>query len=1076
MAARGSQARGAQATPQNSSGLGCAAPRGLVGFPAIVALIEDPTASPFDIDALRILDELPVAIFHATDERIDYANREFVRMSGRDKADVLGRDAFEAIIPEGREAARERFKARKRGESGVPARYEVEVKRPDGLRLRVDVEPRVVGERELLVTLRDVSTEVRDRSMLARLSELGLEIQRCRTVDQVLRTASAGLNALGLHVAVGRRQGERTVYEHVAVAGEFGPQLDQSLGRSLSGASFDTASLPLFAEAERERKVVYRDDAIPYLMNLARSLRPGVDEATLAQALAAHGFSSCMICPLVVDGALWGYLGVGSGEFTAADAAALGLFSSKVSTALEIAGTLSRLEQRNRELAAAQQVAAAGAETSLQGVLDRLVKVAEDSLCSEAVAVYLLDPKGHALELAATNERGRAIGEHFSRYALASAEDARAFHGLETQRLDVQRDLPGPGGEFLVGAGARYVVTLPMHIKGRLAGGLALGRSSRPYCDDEVRSAEFLASQMAVQLENARLFADAGRRLKLLEVLFDVSQMGKGALDLATLVDRVLQHALGALSVDGAAIYVIEGDRLVLAGLRGQMPHQPEKVRSLPLDRSNAPGRAVLERRTQFIESQGFAAMAPLISNDRPQGVLVAARRGASRFGPEEEQLLEALAAQVGSALEQVRAFEDERRRLEDFRLFVEVGRVVTASLDLGQILEASAVSLARIAEAGHCTILLLDPARRFLVGAATSVPQSAPAIGEIRLPVAEGGSVVEAMLQARPVRVDQLPASALHHELAARFGVRSLLALPLTVREQAIGAVVLTDDRPREWTDAQAERARAVAGQIAVAVANARLYEDLKASYEKLATAQAELVKRERLAALGELSAVVAHEVRNPLGVIFNSLRSLSRVLKPQGDAKMLLDIVGEEADRLNRIVGDLLDFARPSEPTLQPEPLGAVLESVVDSARAVAAAAGVQLSLQSLAPLPKAPVDARMVRQAVLNLVINAVQAMPRGGAVTIGVHAHTAADGGVRVHIEVEDTGPGVPPELAERIFEPFFTTKAAGTGLGLAVVKRIAEAHRGEVRLEPSPPGKGARFVLVLPLTPGPSPRR
>ena len=116
----------------------------------------------------------------------------------------------------------------------------------------------------------------------------------------------------------------------------------------------------------------------------------------------------------------------------------------------------------------------------------------------------------------------------------------------------------------------------------------------------------------------------------------------------------------------------------------------------------------------------------------------------------------------------------------------------------------------------------------------------------------------------------------------------------------------------------------------MAVAVANARLYEDLKRSYQELARTQEELVKRERLAALGELAAVVAHEVRNPLGAIFNSLRSLDRALKPEGDAAMLLGIVGEEADRLNRIVGDLLDFARPSEPALQPEPLGAVLASV--------------------------------------------------------------------------------------------------------------------------------------------------
>ncbi|MGC4121672.1 MAG: GAF domain-containing protein [Myxococcales bacterium] len=1051
-----------------ASGCRCAASRGLLGS-RLLSSASEHTPRAADIDALRALDELPVAVFHATDERIDYVNREFARMLGVDPRQLLGRDAFEAIVPEGRDAVRERLKARKRGELGVPQRYEMEVRRPDGLRMRVDVEPRVLGEHELLVTVRDVSTEVRDRSLVARLSELGLEIQRCRTVEQVLRTASAGLNALGLHVAVGRREGERTVYEHVASAGAFAQQLTGFLGRPLAGTSFATRELPLFAEVERDRRSLYREDASPFLLGLCRGIRPDVDQQSLLNELQSQGLGQCVVCPVLVERELWGFMGVAAPGFSASDVAALDLFASKVGSALEITKALARLEQRNRELAAAQQVAAAGREPTLERVVERLVGVAETALCSEAVAVYLLDEKGMALEVAAANERGRPIAEHFSRYPLDGQEAARAFHGLDAQRIDAGADLGGVGQEFLLRVGARYVATVPLHIKGRLAGSLALARASQPYSAEDLRSAEFLGSQMAVQLENARLFADATRRLRLLEVLFDVTQLGKGALDVVTLVGRVLEHALAALSVSGAGIYVIEDDRLELAGLCGQMPHHFQAIRSLPLDASTAPGRAVVERRTQLLQTPGkfFAAMAPLISNDRPQGVLVCARGSASRFGLEEERLLDALAAQVGAALEQARAFEDERRRLEDFRLFVEVGRVVTASLDLGQILEASAVSLARIAGVGRCTIFLLDEPRRHLVGAATSAPDQAETVRGLRFPLERGGVVTEAVLQARPVRAGDLKGSAEPQEIAVQLGARSLFALPLTVREQAIGAVVLTDEKVREWTDAQVERARAVAGQMAVAVANARLYEDLKASYEKLAKAQAELVKRERLAALGELSAVVAHEVRNPLGVIFNSLRSLGRVLKPQGDAKMLLDIVGEEADRLNRIVGDLLDFARPTEPALAPEPLGAVLESVVEASRGLAAASSVQVSLTTLAPLPKAPVDARMVRQAVLNLVINAVQAMPRGGAVSIGAHALLGCDGQVRAHIEVEDNGPGVPPELAERIFEPFFTTKAAGTGLGLAVVRRIAEAHCGEVRLE-SKPGKGAKFTLVLPL--------
>jgi signal transduction histidine kinase len=255
-------------------------------------------------------------------------------------------------------------------------------------------------------------------------------------------------------------------------------------------------------------------------------------------------------------------------------------------------------------------------------------------------------------------------------------------------------------------------------------------------------------------------------------------------------------------------------------------------------------------------------------------------------------------------------------------------------------------------------------------------------------------------------------------------------------------------------------------AAQVGTAIDHARLFEDLKISYDALALTQEELLKRERLAALGELSAVVAHEVRNPLGVIFNSLSSLKRVLHPRGDAATLLDIVGEEADRLNRIVGDLLDFARPREPSLQPEDIRAVLNSAVVAARPMAGASGIRLEVRVKEPLSKVPVDGSMLRQALLNLLINAIQAMPGGG--TVSLQACEEREGSIaHARIDVVDSGPGVAPEIAQRIFQPFFTTKASGTGLGLAVVRRIIEAHRGEILLE-SAPGAGARFILRLPL--------
>jgi signal transduction histidine kinase len=161
---------------------------------------------------------------------------------------------------------------------------------------------------------------------------------------------------------------------------------------------------------------------------------------------------------------------------------------------------------------------------------------------------------------------------------------------------------------------------------------------------------------------------------------------------------------------------------------------------------------------------------------------------------------------------------------------------------------------------------------------------------------------------------------------------------------------------------------------------------------------------------------------------------------------------------------VGDLLDFARPSTPELHPERL----ERVVEDALAAALAQrpdGVVVAREHDPLVPPVPMDARLVRQAVLNVAVNAVQAMPRGGRLTV----RTRRDGAAAI-LEVEDSGPGIPDEVRDRIFEPFFTTKASGTGLGLAVVKRIVEGHGGGVVVA-SRPGAGTVFALRFPLAAG-----
>jgi signal transduction histidine kinase len=220
----------------------------------------------------------------------------------------------------------------------------------------------------------------------------------------------------------------------------------------------------------------------------------------------------------------------------------------------------------------------------------------------------------------------------------------------------------------------------------------------------------------------------------------------------------------------------------------------------------------------------------------------------------------------------------------------------------------------------------------------------------------------------------------------------------------------------------------------------------------------------------------MMAHEVRNPLGVLFNSISSLQRIIKraqataPLPDADRLLGIAKEEAERLNHIVGDLLDFANPNPPRFELASLPSVVADVTVQAAAHPALAEVTLRTEIQPGLPLVEMDRRWLHQALFNIVVNALEAMPGEGALVL--RARPAGDAAApHAEVEIIDTGPGIPHDLAERIFEPFFTTKSFGTGLGLAVVRRIVEAHHGQVAVSSA----AGRTTLTLRLPVRQTPR-
>jgi signal transduction histidine kinase len=247
---------------------------------------------------------------------------------------------------------------------------------------------------------------------------------------------------------------------------------------------------------------------------------------------------------------------------------------------------------------------------------------------------------------------------------------------------------------------------------------------------------------------------------------------------------------------------------------------------------------------------------------------------------------------------------------------------------------------------------------------------------------------------------------------------------------------------------------------------------ETLSEANRSLKLAQEEARRAERLAALGQLSAGLAHEIRNPLGVIKGSAEILNQKL---GDAdpmaKELAGYIYTEVNRVSALVSRFLDFARPSRLDLRASDLTRVVERCLKTISEQGACARVQVQRDFAPELPKVMLDQDLCEQVFTNLLLNACEAMGEQGG-ELRVRTQRAGDEESGVVVEIEDSGPGVPPELKEQIFNPFVTTKKTGVGLGLAIVSKIVDAHGGSVKLI-SEPHRGACFRVTFPVAGDPT---
>lgn len=312
------------------------------------------------------------------------------------------------------------------------------------------------------------------------------------------------------------------------------------------------------------------------------------------------------------------------------------------------------------------------------------------------------------------------------------------------------------------------------------------------------------------------------------------------------------------------------------------------------------------------------------------------------------------------------------------------------------------------------------------------------------------------------------LPGSEAEDELAALFNhffsSREYACIPLSGREGLIGALIVTDSAESLLAPRLAE-AEAYARHAEVAIDNVLLLRRLESDNEELRGIEARTQQDGTMALLGELVASIAHDLKNPMIAIGGFAHRLERLIDGE-KARLYVDTIKREARRLEEIVGGILSFSRKQMICYDSCQLPEVIDTLLLNEEQALAQANIQVEVKTEGGLPAIFGDAVRLSQLFANLIQNAVQAMPKGGELTLRLKT-VRLHGDRAVQIEVEDSGAGIPEEVIASIFKPFFTTRTEGTGLGLAICARIVEQHQGKIKALNSPTG-GAIFRVTLPV--------
>ncbi len=658
------------------------------------------------------------------------------------------------------------------------------------------------------------------------------------------------------------------------------------------------------------------------------------------------------------------------------------------------------------------------------------------------------------------------------------------------------------------------VSLLPVCDDSQVYGVLVLVMSQEAIVDDNIfKLLQMIAREIAGTVRNSRLYMEAKRRIAELNVISDLGLAAISTIEVDELLDTVASMCAKLLGAGGGLV-AIEGAGRTFSARYGTIPKGcPEFVtcvNSKPSGPRAAQKAFVPECNgmTNGTENSRDRLCVHLSFKGSYSGNLcvfnkVALVKGTTPgFNVDDQNLLGTMASMVAPALENALTFhrlEDLVQRNEEMVNYLatlhEISTILMTTVDFEETVMIILVSLVHQAGLDYDNVILFladdkgqtllpvaDLSQKMQVGTGElsptlniikQLPEFPPRmhdniVSELEVPIKGKGNILtKALLERKPLVKESFSGrSKVDSILRDALEPKYLVAVPMIAKDKNVGVLVASTHSAAKSVDERGLRlVDMLANQAALALETSRLYQNIENANRELAHMRNRLLEADKLAALGEIAAGVAHEIRNPLVSIGGFTRRIRKRVGDDSPITPYLEVIIEEVTRLERTLNEMLEFSSEKRDHFEENDLNEIIDRSLDLLRRDLDDKRIEVVRHYSTDLPKVFCDERQIKHVFLNLFINAIQAMDMGGRLTLRTFT-VVRESKQFVAGEVSDTGGGIPMDVVHHIFNPFFTTKDQGSGMGLSIVHKIVTRHFGGVEVH-NREGEGTSFLVTLP---------